>query len=207
MDRDISSNDPYSAQSGADHSAVASPPSPPRSIPDHQLLRRIGRGSYGDVWLARNMMGMYRAVKIVHRHSFKDHRPFERELSGIQKFEPLSRSHEGFVDVLHVGSNEAQGYFYYVMELGDDARAGQRISPDHYAPKTLAREITLHGKLPFDECLKLGLALSHALAELHKYGLVHRDVKPSNIIFVNGVPKLADIGLVADVAEARPHVG
>jgi WD40 repeat protein len=55
--------------------------------------------------------------------------------------------------------------------------------------------------------LKLGLALSQALAELHRAGLVHRDMKPSNIIFVNGVPKLADIGLVADVNEARSFVG
>src|SRR5215510_12175167 len=87
----------------------------PVPIPDHQLLRRIGRGSYGEVWLARNMMGMYRAVKTVYRKWFDDVRPFERELSGIRKFEPISRSFEGFVDVLHVGINEEQGYFYYVM--------------------------------------------------------------------------------------------
>src|SRR6266702_295149 len=42
---------------------------------------------------------------------------------------------------------------------------------------------------------------------MHANGLVHRDVKPSNIIFVNGVPKLADIGLVADISEARSFVG
>src|SRR5262245_3226739 len=90
------------------------------SIPDHQLLRRIGSGSYGEVWLARNTMGMHRAVKIVHRKSFRDQRPFDREVSGIQKFEPLSRSHEGFIDVLHAGLNEEEGYFFYVMELGDD---------------------------------------------------------------------------------------
>src|SRR5215216_5794220 len=92
---------------------------PTASIPDHQLIRCIGSGSYGTVWLAKNMMGAYRAVKIVYRNSFKDHRPFERELSGIRKFEPLSRSHEGFIDVLQVGINDPEGYFHYVMELGD----------------------------------------------------------------------------------------
>src|SRR5207249_9524624 len=73
--------------------------------------------------------------------------------------------------------------------------------------KTLAREISLRITLSLQECLQLGLALSQALAELHKHGLVHRDVKPANIIFVGGVPKLADIGLVAEVSEARSYVG
>ena len=54
---------------------------PPIAIPDHALLRKIGGGSYGDVWLAQHQMGMYRAVKIVARASFKDQKPFERELS------------------------------------------------------------------------------------------------------------------------------
>jgi WD40 repeat protein len=179
----------------------------PPSIPDHELLRCIGRGSYGTVWLARNRMGMHRAIKIVYRRSFQSQRPFEREWSGIQKFEPISRSHEGFVDVLHVGMNEAEGYFYYVMELGDDQISEQTIHSDRYTPRTLAKEISRHGRLPLQSCLQLGIALSQALAELHKRGLVHRDVKPSNIIFVNGIPKLADIGLVAEVNQARSYVG
>ena len=180
---------------------------PPILIPDHQLLRCIGRGSYGEVWLARNTMGTYRAVKVVYRKSFVDQRPFEREVSGIRKFEPISRSHEGFVDVLHVGINEEHGYFYYVMELGDDWRSGQSIDPEIYTPRTLGKDLGSRRKLSAQECLQLGLALSQALGELHKHGLVHRDVKPSNIIFVNGVPKLADIGLVVGVDEAHSYVG
>jgi len=182
-------------------------PLAPVPLPDHELLRRIGKGGYGEVWLARNVMGTHRAVKIVYRRSFTDQRPFEREWSGIHKFEPISRSHEGFVDVLQAGIKKELGYFYYVMELGDDVASGQRIDPLIYSPKTLAKEISSRGKLSVQECLQLGLALSLALAELHKHGLVHRDVKPSNIIFVNGVPKLADIGLVADLNEAHTYVG
>ncbi|MBI4657230.1 MAG: serine/threonine protein kinase [Verrucomicrobia bacterium] len=90
-------------------------------IPDHELLRCIGRGSYGEVWLARNVMGTLRAVKIVYRRTFETGEPFEREFKGIQKFEPISRSHDGLVDVLQIGRNDAEGYFYYVMELADDA--------------------------------------------------------------------------------------
>ncbi len=187
--------------------AASGPEDSPPSISEHQLLRLIGKGSYGTVWLAKNMMGVYRAVKFVYRKSFSNQKPFERELSGIKKFEPISRSHEGFIDILHVGINPEEEYFYYVMELGDDAALGQKIDPELYRPKMLNDEITRLGRLPFQECLELGLALSLALAELHKRNLVHRDVKPSNIIFVNGVPKLADIGLVADVGEARSYVG
>jgi WD40 repeat protein len=178
-----------------------------RVVPDHQLVRRIGQGSYGDVWLAKSMMGTFRAIKFVERKNFKEERPYQRELEGIRKFEPISRSHEGLIDVLHVGINEAQGYFYYVMELGDDQNDGQAINPDKYQPKTLATELQKRGRLPVAECLHMGLALAHAVHQLHTHNLVHRDIKPSNIIFVNGVPKLADIGLVMDIGEARSYVG
>src|SRR6266404_1204401 len=202
-----SDNSGRSDQGGPNPLPMASGSSAQVQVPEHQLLRCIGRGSYGQVWLARSTMGVYRAVKIVFRKSFENQRPFERELSGIRRFEPISRLHEGFVDVLQVGLNKDRGYFYYVMELGDDRISGQTIDPERYVPKTLACEISVTGKLSLEECLRLGVALSHALAELHKHGLVHRDIKPSNIIFVNGTPKLADIGLVAGLNEARTYVG
>ena len=88
-------------------------------ITDHDLICRIGQGSYGEVWLARSVIGTYRAVKIVFRAQFQDAGPFEREFRGIQKFEPVSRSHDGLVDVLQVGRNDQRGYFYYVMEVAD----------------------------------------------------------------------------------------
>lgn len=176
-------------------------------IPDHELIRKIDSGCYGEVWLARNALGTYRAVKIVYRSNFSHARPFDREFTGIQKYEPVSRSQGGLMDILQVGRNEQGGYFYYVMELADDVSSGQTINPESYTPRTLAYERSHRGHLPFDECLSVGLALSSALAALHKHGLVHRDVKPSNIVFVNGVPELADIGLVTDVEEARSYVG
>jgi len=64
-----------------------------------------------------------------------------------------------------------------------------------YSPRTLREDLRWRGRLRVDECLEIELTLTSALEHLHKNGLVHRDVKPSNIVFVNGVPKLADIGL------------
>ena len=170
-------------------------------IPDLELLRCIGHGSYGEVWLARNILASYRAVKIVSRKAFRDEETFEREFLGLQRFEPVSREHEGFVAILHVGRNRAGSFFHYVMELADDDSNGDQIDPDRYVPKTLSSELARCGRLSIEHSVQFGLSLSEALAELHRRGLVHRDIKPSNIIFVKGHPKLADIGLVAKAGE------
>jgi serine/threonine protein kinase len=185
-------------------------------VPEHKLFCAIAAGAYGQVWLACNSLGVYRAVKIVHRASFDHDRPFEREFAGIKAFEPISRSHEGLVDLLQVGRDDAAGYFYYVMELADDLNANgptqsvmgsSQSERNYYTPRTLASELKRRGRLPLEECIQIGLSLTEALAHLHRQGLVHRDVKPSNIIFVQGVPKLADVGLVTGVGEARSFVG
>ena len=70
----------------------AEPAMPLAGIPDYVLLRRIGRGAYGEVWLAQNFTGSFVAVKIVARNAFDHDRPFEREFEGIKQFEPISRS-------------------------------------------------------------------------------------------------------------------
>src|SRR5215510_1466209 len=118
---------PDDSRTVADASPLPKSAQSPAEIRDHELIRRIGQGSYGEVWLARNVMGTYRAVKIVYRAAFEHARPFEREFNGIQKFEPISRSHDGFVDVLQIGRTTE--YFYYVMELADDVVTGQELDP------------------------------------------------------------------------------
>src|SRR5687767_14406128 len=207
--------------SGGAETPAATPP----VIPGHSLLRCIGRGSYGEVWLAQNAAGEYRAVKIVLRKTFERERPFEREFSGIQKFEPVSRASPSQVSILQVGRNDEAGFFYYVMELADDQRADgspdtsvslpgsrssplqRKIDPATYKPKTLRSEVAAHGRLPYDRALDISLSLASALQHLHAHDLIHRDIKPSNIIFVDGVPKLADIGLVTDVGASISYVG
>ena len=194
-------------------------------VPDYELLRRIGGGAYGDVWLARSKAtGALRAAKIVWRHKFEDERPFRREFEGIQRFEQISREHPSQLALFHIGGNDAEGYFYYVMELADDAAARSKdgglkqvgrdvpIAPRRaedsppYQPHTLRAELE-NGRLPTARVLEIGLALTEALAHLHSHGLIHRDVKPSNVIFVHGRPKLADIGLVTDASDQCSIVG
>src|SRR5512138_404910 len=85
--------------------SASQPPMIPNipNIPDYELSRCIGRGAYGEVWLARNLTGSFVAVKVVSRTAFDDDRPFEREFEGIKRFEPISRSDPSQVAILHVG--------------------------------------------------------------------------------------------------------
>jgi len=167
---------------------------PPPIIPDHEVLRVIGRGSYGVIWLARTLTGGLRAIKVIDRANFDNERSFQREFDGMSAFEPISRAHAGFINILHVGRGD--GFFYYIMELADGIDAIQPIDVATYEPRTLKSEIDQRGRLPTSECLAIGLTLTEALDQLHRHGLIHRDIKPANLIFVQGAPKLADIGLV-----------
>ena len=182
---------------------------PTPSIPDHEVVRQIGSGAYGEVWLAKSLTGAWRAVKIVWREDFEDERSFNREFEGILQYEPIARNHPGLVHILHVGRHDQDSpFYYYVMELGDDARTGVHITPDEYIPRTLQTDKKFSGNkpLPLDYCLEVGSQLAHALLYLHSKNLTHRDIKPANVIFVNGRPKLADIGLVAHL-DQRSFVG
>jgi CHASE2 domain-containing sensor protein len=191
---------PLLTPSSAAGGALSRPIRPPATtVADHELLRYIGRGAYGEVYLARDVIGAYHAVKIVYGEGKQDPTALEREFRGLKNFTPISRSHPGFVHILQVGRNDEAGCVYYVMELADDENTGQKIDPESYSARTLARELRKRGRLPLSECLRLCLQLTDALGHLHQHKLIHRDIKPSNIIFVGGQPKLADIGLVTEV--------
>ncbi len=169
-------------------------------IPDLEMLRIIGKGAYGEVWLARAVTGACRAVKVVWREDFDDERSFTREFEGVLNYEPIARSNPGLLHILHVGRRDGEyPCYYYVMELADDAYTGIHIDPAAYVPRTLQSDIQLYGHrpLPLDFVLEVGSQLAHALEGLHAEELAHRDIKPANVVFVNSRAKLADAGLVA----------
>lgn len=178
-------------------------------VPDHEILRKIGTGAYGEVWLARSVTGAYRAVKVVWREDFEDEKVFIREFDGVLSYEPIARGMPGLVHILHIGQHGgAFPYYFYVMELADDAYTGNHTDPEAYIPRTLYSDMQQYGNrpMPLDYVLEVGCQLSRALAGLHAQELAHRDVKPTNVIFINGKVKLADAGLVAQ-SNQRSFVG
>lgn len=211
-------------------------PCSPPEVPGYQPLRVIGEGSYGQVWLARSATGVLRAIKIVRREESTGGRDFARAFNGLRHYEPISRLDASLLDVLHVGPVNPTDHFYCVMELADAAPslpdppptepgasrfddylspAGEAvwnpaepvpIDPETYVPLTLRWLREQYGRLSVAACVEIGAALCQALEALHRHGLVHRDVKPSNIIFAQGRPKLADIDLVALPEDTLPHV-
>jgi len=171
---------------------------------DYQFVAApFGEGAFGKVWLVRNAVGEWQALKAVYRKKFESDRPYEVEWNGVSQYKPISGEHLGLLRVEYVSSRKPAGHFYYVMELGDARSPGWEENPSLYQPRDLAwaRAQTEKKRLPFRECLQLGLDLTDALDFLHRRQLTHRDIKPSNIIFVRGRPKLADVGLVT---RARP---
>jgi len=171
-------------------------------VDGHTLLRSIGPGSFSEVWLAQTIAG-FRAIKFVYRRTFDTDSSFHRRFNEILSYLPVSCSHPGLVAILYAGRNDSAGYFYYVMEAADDVERGQDIEPRTYRPKTLTEHLRGRGLLPLHESSQLAMSLTDGLAHLHARGVVHRDIEPSKIVFVNGMAKYADVGLVTDAADAE----
>ncbi len=171
-------------------------------IPDLNLLRPIGRGGFGEVWLAANQTtGHLRAVKLIPLKRTGAADPAGREILSLTRLEAhLPRQHPNLMHIHHVG--KTADHLFYVMDAADDASGGPASSAQSYRPATLQRRLDAGG-LPAGECLACAEQLVTALASLHAAGMVHRDVKPANCLFVGGELKLADFGLVS---EAKPHL-
>jgi serine/threonine protein kinase len=93
------------------------------------------------------------------------------------------------------------------MELADSAAGSPPAGIEGYQADTLAARIAANERLSVVDAIGIALAILSALEALHAVGIVHRDVKPANVIFVGGIPKLADIGLAAAVRTSLSIAG
>ena len=149
------------------------------------LLQKCGAGAYGEVWLARDAIGTRVALKILCNRS----RYSERELAGLKNYKDCN--HPNLLKIRHVEISETQ--ICYTMDAADDLNKGV----GEYQPDTLANRLRKYGRLDGKEITDMLDGLLSGLEELHKHGLVHRDIKPDNILWVNGRATLADVGLIA----------
>ena len=174
-----------------------------------EMSGTFGEGAFGNVRVVRNVTGQLQALKEVVLAKFKDAGPYEREFRGVKNYKPVSNEHTGLLHVDYVNRNEADGYFYYVMDLGDAMDPGWEKNGGKYEPRDLRNALhAAEGKrLPVRECFRIAINLLDALDFLHQRPLVHGDIKPANIVFVNGRPKLADVGLVREASPDSTMMG
>ena len=168
-----------------------------------RLEREIGQGAYGVVYLAVGSDGVRAAVKVCRREAVGDER-YERELRGAKRYRAIPPQ-EGLVRMRELV--ETEWGFYTVMDLADDEFGSPQEASSGYRPKTLARVIEGEKALPLKACVKLGIALASGLATLQRHHLLHRDIKPGNVIYIGGKPVLTDPGLLVDESEAASLVG
>ncbi len=173
-------------------------------IPGYSVLLPIGRGAYGEVFLAEDSAGRRVALKVVAPRPALTDRMLHRELGGLKRFLTIAESNPYLVRIHDLIENLPGGGFAYAMELADSIHSH---GVTDYAPLTLRHRLRTSGRLPVAESIRIASSLCNALDHLHRQGLVHRDVKPGNVIFVHGHPKLADLGLISGENDSTSSVG
>ncbi len=159
-----------------------------RKLGAYRLERRIGEGGMANVYLARHdLLKRPCAVKLLKPARASDEMiaRFEREVQLASQL-----SHPNTVEIFDYGRTR-DGLFYYAMEYLDGVTAGELV----------ARA----GPVPVARAIHILRQVCAGLAEAHARGLVHRDVKPDNIMVCrrgaeHDVVKLLDFGLVKNVA-------
>ncbi|MGO8897799.1 MAG: serine/threonine-protein kinase [Isosphaeraceae bacterium] len=156
-----------------------------RQLGQYHLRRKIGGGGMGEVYLAEHqLLKRPCAIKLIRAGNLADPRALERFEREVRLTATLS--HPNTVEIYDYGRTE-DGTYYYVME---------------YLPGlNLAELVKRHGPLPPGRVVYLLRQVCQALREAHAAGLIHRDVKPSNIFAarrggMDDVAKLLDFGLV-----------
>ena len=165
------------------------PHAPPKSLPGYTMLRFLGAGAYGEVWVARDdSTGRKVAIKFfLHKRSV-DWSLISRE---VEKLVFLSAD-RFVVQVLDVGWEADPPYF--VMEYME------RGSLEEYLKD--------RGPLPVDEAVSLFRDVATGLSHAHSKGVLHCDLKPANLLLdQDGRPRLADFGQSRLADEQSPALG
>jgi serine/threonine protein kinase len=163
----------------------------------YRLVRFLGRGGFGEVWLCQSKsMGDYRALKFIPAgDSDRLEKEYEALLHYRKAAARLRSPH--LVPIEHVNRNDAG--LYYVMPLADGSGATEPTDPA-WQPTSLATLIHDRANaaawFSSREIIGLLLPVLEALQSLSDAGLVHRDVKPENILLFHGQPCLGDISLL-----------
>lgn len=155
---------------------------PLRTVGDYDLLSKIADGGMGSVYKARNnLTNDIIAIKIVPANMANNSvllKRFEQEFKAASTLD-----HPNIVRALDFGYDNASPYL--VMEYVDGETLGQKI--DH------------QGRLPEKEAVRIIAQIAQGLHKAHSHGMVHRDVKPDNILIrPDGTSKIADLGLVKE---------
>jgi serine/threonine-protein kinase len=163
-------------------------------IPGYKILGKLGAGAMAVVYKAQQLsLDRTVAIKVLPKRFSENPEYVERFYKEGQAAAKLN--HNNIVQAFDVG--EAGGYHYFVMEYVE----GKTLHDDLSAGKIFTEE----------EALDIVSQVAHALAHAHARGLIHRDVKPKNIMIDNsGVVKLADMGLAratTDIEAARTEAG
>ncbi len=163
-------------------------------IPGYKILGRLGAGAMAVVYRAKQLsLNRMVAIKVLPKRFTENPEYVERFYKEGQAAAKLN--HPNIVQAIDVG--EAGGYHYFVMEFVD----GKTVADDLTAGKICSEK----------EALDIIIEVAHALAHAHARGLIHRDVKPKNImISKDGAVKLADMGLAretTDIEAAQTEAG
>ncbi|MBO4648788.1 MAG: protein kinase [Lentisphaeria bacterium] len=154
-----------------------------------RLTGYCGGGAYGDVYVCEDISGRKLAVKIISKVKLGD--DWERELRGVSNYRRITENAPSLLQIYHV--EEDAETFFYTMDAADS------VSAEVYKADTLAERLK-NGPLPKAELYPVLSSIFAGIKIIHNAGFAHRDIKPDNIIFVKGQPKLSDIGLLSSLS-------
>src|ERR1044071_1789320 len=156
---------------------------PERVLLHYRILGKVGEGGMGRVYKAEDTkLGRHVALKLLPPESNEDLTAKRRLLAEAQAASVLN--HPNIVTIHAI--EEADGLDFIVMEFVEG--------------ETLTSHLALNGALPLLSLLDIGIQIADALQAAHATGIIHRDIKPGNILITSkGVIKVTDFGLAKQV--------